>query len=343
MNTALTFFSGAGGACRGLINAGFEIIGGNEYDPLIAAIWRLNHQAPLDSRDIRKIPLIAIPKADLYWFSPPCPEFSIAKIGRNGGTEAEDTTIAKKMAWIIATKKPRYIVIENVEGYARSKSLVVIKNALFEAGYKLRQQVVNAADLGTPQTRRRLIIRAELGRMPDRLSSSHSKDFNPDQLTLFGQNYRPWVGWHDAIKDLFPSMQPTHLTDRQIEQIKIRGSQLSRAVLVQRLGYNMKRRNHVRQVHEPVWTITASCSSDGKKNKHGFPSWRSVATVAIDNDSELIALKVDRRCLARFQGFPDSYQWGEHETINCKAIGNAVPVQMAEAIGKGFLEKIGAN
>jgi DNA-cytosine methyltransferase len=372
--TAFTFFSGAGGACTGLSQAGFTIVGGNEYDPLIAAIWRANHDAPLDTRSILDIDPATLPDADLYWFSPPCPEFSVAKIGRTGCTDNEDTSIAKKIAKIITAKKPRFIAIENVEGYAQSKSLEIIHAALKQCGYIFRQDILNAADFGTPQTRSRLILRAELGAIQKRLVPTHSKDANLDQQTLFGHQYLPWVGWYDAIADLFPSMKLTHLTDRQIEQIKIKkilpagilvdgkankngttitirddsdpaytvtassAKQLSRVVLVQRLGYSMKRRNHVRKSHEPVWTITASASSDGKKNKNGVPSWRSIATVAIGGDTELIALAVDRRCLARFQGFPDDYRWGQHESINCRAIGNAVATQVAKAVGKSFLE-----
>jgi site-specific DNA-cytosine methylase len=67
MPTALTFFSGAGGMCAGLAQARFDIIGGNEWDPLIADIWDANHLGlKCDRRSILDIPIAELPLKKIY-------------------------------------------------------------------------------------------------------------------------------------------------------------------------------------------------------------------------------------------------------------------------------------
>jgi DNA-cytosine methyltransferase len=369
MPTAATFFCGAGGACAGLSQAGFEVIWGNEFNEAIAAIWRSNHPAAqLDQSDILKLRLVSIPKADLFWFSPPCPEFSAAKRGKTGGTELEDTAIAKKIAQIIAYRKPSMVVIENVEGYASSKSLPIILRALRRIGHEQAQQVLNAADYGAPQSRRRLIVRSA-AKLADLPKTHSQRQF--DQLSLFGDRLLPWVGWHEAIADLLPDLLPSKLSKPQLTELARRGlleasslslidgqannfgssitvrspdqpaptvlanmgtRQVSKIVLVQLTGYH-NRAPVIKLANEPVFTITASMACDGKPNKNGHPSFRPPATIATDTQ----ILRVDRRCLARFQGFPDSHKWSEIESVNCRAIGNAVPVPLAAAIGRSML------
>jgi DNA (cytosine-5)-methyltransferase 1 len=371
--TAATFFCGAGGACSGLAQAGFDIVWGNEFNEAIGAIWSLNHlDAHLNSQDILEVPLNQIPWADLYWFSPPCPEFSKAKNNRTGGTNAENTSIAERIAAIILAKKPRWVIIENVEGYASSLSLPIILKALTEIGHVYDQIIYNAADYGTPQSRKRLIIRSGYI-LPPPPASTHS-DRHASQIPLFGDRLLPWVGWYAALIDLLPTLPPSKLSKPQLAELEKRGllnplsaslidgqannhgksitvrslnqpaptvlantgtRQVSRIVLVQLTGYHNSRGPSVKTVDQPVFTITASMSHDGKPNKSGHPSFRPPATIA----TETQVLKVTRPCLARFQGFPDDHRWGKFESVNCRAIGNAVPIQLAAAIGRSILRE----
>lgn len=329
MPAAITFFSGAGGACAGLEQAGFKVIWGNEFYGPIADIWKANHPAArLDRRDILKIHPRTIPKADLYWFSPPCPEFSSAKRNRSGGTDREDTAIAQKIAAIILSNKPKSVVIENVPGYKRSKSLPIIYSALAAIGHEWQANVMNSADWGTPQTRIRLIIRAS-ARVSPLLPTHDAKQWQ--QLPLFGDRLLPWVGWQQAIADILSTLPETYLSENQKTAIRSLGV-APQNLLVQRTGYYNQRGPTIRSAQQPSWTITASQSSDSKENKNGLPSWRSPATI-VQGDR---ILQINRPCLARFQGFPDSHIWGESEAINCRAIGNAVPVQLARAVGISF-------
>jgi DNA (cytosine-5)-methyltransferase 1 len=156
MPTALTFFSGAGGMCAGLAQAGFDIIGGD--------IWDANHPGlKCDRRSILDIPIEDWPYADLYHFSPPCQQHSQGNPNRTTGTDDEDTAIAKKIASIIIyARDPQWITLENVPAYQKSKSWRIILTALSIAGYSVEAKVVNAYDYGNPQKRERFIVRAGL-------------------------------------------------------------------------------------------------------------------------------------------------------------------------------------
>jgi DNA (cytosine-5)-methyltransferase 1 len=370
MKNAITFFAGAGGACSGLEQAGFEVIWANEYYSPIADIWQLNHPgAMLDRRDILEIPIEEIPDADLHWYSPPCPEHSLAKHNRTGGTDKEDISIAKKLGAIIMAKLPEAIVIENVPGYAKSHSFNHLLTVLSHCGYNVSWAVLNAADYGTPQSRQRLILVARLSALAALPQPTHSQ-YQSNQIPLFGDRLLPWVGWYEAIADLIPSMQSAKLSGPQLAELERRGlldcpqlidgkangygssitvraanepahtitanagtRQVSRILLVQLTGYHNSRGPTVKLAHEPVFTITASMAHDGKVNKSGFPSVRSPATVLGHGQ----ALRVDRRCLARFQGFLDSHRWGPIESVNCRGVGNAVAVPVARAIATVLL------
>jgi DNA (cytosine-5)-methyltransferase 1 len=366
LKTAITFFAGAGGACCGLEQAGFEVIWGNEYYGPAGDIWAANHpNAALDRRDIHDILYRDIPKADLLWASPPCPEFSVANPSRTGGTDREDISIAQKLAVVIRAKRPPMVAIENVPGYANSRSFACLLRHLKAEGYSVAWAVLNAADYGTPQTRQRLILVARLGAKAVLPSPTHSKH-HADQIPLFGPRLLPWVGWYEAIADLLPSMQPTKLSgpqSRELERLGLllepvlvdgkankygssvttrsakepaytipAGHNVSKVVLVQLTGYH-DRQPAIKLQHEPIWTITASMANDGKVNKSGFPSYRPPATVATGGQ----VLRVDYRCLARFQGFPDSHKWHEVAAVNARAIGNAVAVPVARAVGLSLL------
>jgi DNA (cytosine-5)-methyltransferase 1 len=316
MKTALTFFSGAGGMCAGLAQAGVEIIGGNEWDGPIADIWDANHPGlRCDRRSILDIPIEDLPYADLYHFSAPCQMHSQGNPNRVTGTDQEDTAIAQRIAAIIIYgKHPRWVTIENVPAYQRSKSWEIIHNALSFAGYQVEAQVVNAYDYGNPQGRKRFIARAGLQGFGQLMPSQKKLD------------------WSDVL--LAKPKKVTTLSKGQYKEFN--STQPSYGFyLAQRTGYSVKNGPQIIEQNQPCFTITAAMAHDGKKNKDGLPSFRSPATV-VQWGWQYFAWEIRASGLAALQGFPDDWQWPGAESIAAKAIGNAVPVQLAKAIGESL-------
>jgi DNA (cytosine-5)-methyltransferase 1 len=316
MPTALTLFSGAGGMCAGLAQAGFEVIGGNEWDPLIADIWDANHFGlKCDRRSILDIPIKDLPYADLYHFSPPCQLHSQGNPNRTTGTDKEDTAIAQKIAAIIIHGLlPRWVTLENVPLYRKSKSCLIILTALSLAGYSVTWDVLNAYDFGCPQARKRFVLRASL------------RDLGP--LVPDGEK----TFWDDVLSNM--PMERTTLSKGQTKKFELTQPKPG-FYLAQRTGYSVKNGPQVIGRDKPCFTITAAMAHDGKKNKNGLPSFRSPAT-AILWGKNCFAWELRARGLAALQGFPDNWVWPGAESTAAKAIGSAVPIQLAKAIGESL-------
>ena len=158
-----------------------------ENDPQIAEHYAANignHVIcqPAQSVDIRKLDA-----PDLILASPPCQSHSNARSKRLA--PRDDAEIGLCILDYVRYLRPRFVLIENVEGWKRSHSFKAIFHGLHECGYWCDVQVLNTADFGVPQTRRRLILRASREGMLPALPLSVA-----------------WRGWYGAIEDLIDEL-----------------------------------------------------------------------------------------------------------------------------------------
>ena len=160
MKTAATFFSGIGGACHGLQLAGYDVIFGTDNWDFVQPIWQdLHPDAEFLLADFLTLDFDQVPKADLYWFSPPCQNFSTANPNRHS---LEGDTLALQLVHnisdLIRDKLPSRVIIENVPRYVNSECYDVLLTRIEGLGYTSQTQVVNCAYYGVPQSRKRLIM-----------------------------------------------------------------------------------------------------------------------------------------------------------------------------------------
>ena len=170
-------FACTGGSTMGYELAGFDVIGFNEIDPKLAAVYQKNHNPKYSF--IESIVTLAqrtdLP-ADLYDLdildgSPPCSSFSLAgnrdkdwgkeKHFREGQTKQVLGTLFFDFIDLAKKLQPKVVIAENVEGIMQGKAkkyLVAILQALDNAGYAPQFQVLDSADMGVPQRRRRVFI-----------------------------------------------------------------------------------------------------------------------------------------------------------------------------------------
>lgn len=157
-------FAGAGGISEGFRQAGFRILAGSDNDPDAAATFALNFpEASVVTGDVRrpaiKEEILALArKADVLVGGPPCQAFSQV---RNHSRMADDprNALYREFLCILAEVLPVAFVMENVTGMDQMGVREQIVTDLALGGeYTVHPQVVDAADFGVPQTRKRLIF-----------------------------------------------------------------------------------------------------------------------------------------------------------------------------------------
>jgi len=213
--TAATIFSGGGGADIGLTGAGLDVLWGLEYDDGIASVARSNG-LHVRTGDVTEVCPSSLEAPDLLHASPPCPNFSVAKTGAE--ETDEDTELAEATCEYICALSPRWVTLENVWGYRKSESWARIQRCLQRQGYRWNAWHLNAADYGVPQTRKRMIVAAEIGGpIPSKPTPTHAED--PPAAGLFADTLNEWVGWYEAVNDLVPDLPETELADWQKERL----------------------------------------------------------------------------------------------------------------------------
>lgn len=165
---ALDLFAGCGGLTEGMRLAGFDVLGGVEIDPLSAESYLLNHpDAMLWIDDIRRLDPAKVladleleeGDLDLLAGCPPCQGFSTIRT-RKKTTAAEDprNALVNDFLRFVRIMRPRTIMLENVPGLASFEGFKTVKRLLTQAGYQCQYDVLDAADFGVPQRRRRFVL-----------------------------------------------------------------------------------------------------------------------------------------------------------------------------------------
>jgi DNA (cytosine-5)-methyltransferase 1 len=156
----LSLFAGAGGMDLGFKNAGYDIVWANDFDPDSVRTYKKNIGDHIILGDIEKIKTNTMPNnPDVVIGGFPCQGFSIANLGRS--VDDSRNKLYKQMLRVIRVKKPKYFVAENVAGILTLGKGAVIQKIIKDfksIGYKVDYKLLNAADYGVPQTRKRVII-----------------------------------------------------------------------------------------------------------------------------------------------------------------------------------------
>jgi DNA (cytosine-5)-methyltransferase 1 len=340
---AIDLFCGAGGLSRGLSDAGFEIIAAADSWEASLRSYRANfpvHSAlTVDASTITEDSLpvdVTSSRLDLIAGGPPCQGFSIQRIGQDLD-DRNDLVLA--FARVVSDLRPRCFLMENVPGLlGRRGKLVAGKftRMMVDSGYDLQHAIVDAADFGVPQSRRRVFF---IGW--DRSTLPQFSFPLPNPVQQERRTVRQAIGDLPSPPADFASPPGDALHRR----IRLSAKNLERLSLIppgggfEDLPIEMRVDCHKsgaarighRSVYgrlapdRPAATITARFDSF-TRGKFGHP-W----------EERNITLREG----ARLQGFPDAHQfYGTQEEIAAQ-IGNAVPPPLAYVLGKAlraFLE-----
>lgn len=153
--------------------SGFQVVWSNQYEPrtkkqhanlVYKNRWSKAHHSEDDIENIVENDIDTIPEHDLLVGGFPCQDFSIANRSHNKGLEGTKGKLWWSIYTILEKKRPKYILLENVDRLLRSPSkqigrdFTVILSCLNTLGYAVEWRVINAADYGFPQRRRRVFI-----------------------------------------------------------------------------------------------------------------------------------------------------------------------------------------
>ena len=161
-------FAGIGG-----LGAGFEAVGGecvfaNEYDKYAVTTYRANNpNVTVHDGDIRDLDAAAVPDHDVLLAGFPCQPFSLAGISKRNalgmptGLNCHDQgNLFFEAARVIATKRPRVVVLENVKNFVthnEGHTFRIVRQTLTGMDYAVNHRVLNAA-AWVPQHRKRVFI-----------------------------------------------------------------------------------------------------------------------------------------------------------------------------------------
>ncbi|HUR25002.1 MAG TPA: DNA (cytosine-5-)-methyltransferase [Candidatus Thermoplasmatota archaeon] len=172
-------FAGVGGFRLGLKQAGpeFDTVWWNQWEPgaKVQHAWKCyvknwhdgdeNAAPALSNTDISKVPAKAIPPHDLLVGGFPCQDYSVATtLDKAGGLQGKKGVLWWEIDRIVKARKPPYIILENVDrllkspAQQRGRDFGVVLACLRDAGYRVEWRVINAAEYGHPQRRRRTFI-----------------------------------------------------------------------------------------------------------------------------------------------------------------------------------------
>lgn len=345
---AIDLFAGCGGLSKGLQKAGFDVRAAVEIDAAAAKSYRKNHpQTNLIERDICEVSadelkiLCGGERIALLAGCAPCQGFCSLTVKNR--REDPRNELVLQMAKLIEELKPTVVMMENVPGLEKRGATIFAEFVarLQALGYKPKWRVVQMADYGVPQSRRRLVLFAGLGFEVEFPKTTHAK--NP----LAKSKLKKWrtlrevianqpkpVTMKEARKSGGPKKHKWHVVRDLQPQVAAR---LDAAIPgktwlaledsirpeCHRSGYNGFTNTYGRMSWEqtPV-TMTGGCTTPCK-GRFGHPD-KNRTTISV-------------REAALIQTFPRGYKFDtEFMDAVCEMIGNAVPPQFAFVAGKGI-------
>jgi DNA (cytosine-5)-methyltransferase 1 len=188
MNTVIELFAGVGGFRLGLERAGWETIYSNQWEPSTirqhASEVYVHRFGPVghSNEDIaqvaeRNLTRQCIPTADLLVGGFPCQDYSVAKSKNSAqGLEGKKGVLWWEIAKILRKNKPKYVFLENVDRLLKSpasqrgRDFAIMLSTFGSLGYVVEWRIVNAAEYGFPQRRKRVFIVARKAKNFGRVS-----------------------------------------------------------------------------------------------------------------------------------------------------------------------------
>ena len=326
---SIELFAGGGGLALGMSLAGFKHVLLNEFDHNACETLRANRpEWNVVEGDVCNIDFSKWKgKVDFISGGFPCQAFSYA--GKGGGFNDTRGTMFFQLARAVKEIQPKVFMGENVRGleaHDNGRTLAVIKNTIAELGYTLIEpRVLKALRYKVPQKRERLILIAIRNDYADKVNfewpSPYHRILTLRDAFFTGELYP--VDVPDAPYQKYPQKKQRVLAmvpeggDWRDLPVDIQKEYMGASFFLGGGKTGMARRL---SLDEPSLTLT--CAPAQKQTERCHPTETRPLTV---------------REYARIQTFPDDWVFSGNLSSQYKQIGNAVPVNLAWALGRSII------
>jgi DNA (cytosine-5)-methyltransferase 1 len=338
MFSIIDLFAGCGGLTRGFHATGnCETLLAVELDRDAAETYDANFGPRIarnqDGTPLRLEDVPRFPKADLVIGGPPCQGFSPLNML---GVGLERRGLWREYLRALEQSEPTFFLMENVPELLKSAEYLSFKDAAERLGYQVESKILNAADYGVPQTRRRAIVIGSLAGAAPWPERTH---YAPHLIGLDGE---PWRTFSDAVTGLplTPTGRdwhnPRNPRPMSVERYRtIPGEGEGRFELAARRpditpACWLRKKTGSTDVFGRLWwdrpafTIRTEFYKP-EKGRYLHPSEHRPITI---------------REAARCQSFPDKFVFPDHQSMTsvAKQIGNAVPPLLAARLAESLLQ-----
>ena len=377
---AVDLFAGAGGLSIGFEQAGFDVAAAVEYDPIHAAVHEFNFPysttfckdvSTITGAEIRLKSSIGDDEIHVVAGGPPCQGISL--MGKRALDDPRNV-LMREFARLVIELQPRYFVMENVAGLtvgAHRQLLDEVVELMRAAGYNmvLPYRVLQAADFGSPQSRRRLFLigsRSDVPRAsyPGATHTPRTIKGAIPGLAVFPLGPSVW----DALGDI-PNAD---------DYVELLNSDTAQVVYGSPSPYSAALRGVVREIDDfsrPRAFDAGLITSSARTVHTALSVSRFAATKpgATEEVSRFLRLHPDGVCntlragtasdrgahtaprpihpvyprvitvreAARLHGYPDWFRFHVTKWNGFREIGNSVPARLARAVGSALLRADG--
>lgn len=339
--TAISLFTGAGGMDVGFAKAGFEVLWANDIDGDACRTYAENHSCIIRNGDLANF-IHELPQfkgVDLVFGGPPCQGFSVA--GKMDSTDPRSKLVFS-FADVVNLVKPKAFVMENVKALGSLSRFELVRKGLLRAfadsGYTCNLFVLNSSDYGVPQARERMFI----------VGFRNLKDL--PKLSQVMKNYQvssPCLG--DIIRKFGRAGSATNPN-----VCKAKVTLAARPVLRRSAYAGMLFNGQGRPLDPSGYCSTLPASMGGNRTPivdeeqifDGAPSWveeyhKHLLAGGKPYIEGVAPPRLRRLTITECQAlqtFPQDYKFTGRQNAIYRQIGNAVPCDLAFAVGKMVLD-----
>lgn len=333
----------------------WECVGFSEINPVSIAIYKYHFPNHKNYGNAKKIKAKELPDFDILCAGFPCQAFSVS--GLRKGFNDTRGTLFFDIARIAKEKRPKYLLLENVEGllsHDTGRTFKIILSTLTEMGYNIQTMVLNSKYHSIPQNRSRVFIVGHLGErsigkiLPVRANAKDTfGKCEPEVNTITARYFEGGGTGSYVVKGEYEAQGISIADYRYDEGLRIRDDLNSPTLLV---------RSGERVSNIPL-IIYNMMPRSGDPKKGGTGRLINTKGIAYTIDTRLVsnAIQISDFRIRRFteveaerlQGLPDNWtKWGDFDNGTMDMFGDNKRIQeikdtdRMECIGNGLTTNV---